>query len=55
MESYLDADGIKLDQYMKKNAKSNDNIILLIIIIIVIIESIIPIICLKKLIKEVKK
>jgi hypothetical protein len=55
VENWIDSDGIQLDRYMKENAESNDNTILSIIIIIVILEAIIPIICLKKLIEEIKR
>lgn len=55
LENWIDSDEIQLDQYMKENAVCNDNTILLITIIIVILESVIPIICLKKLIKEIRK
>lgn len=55
LENWIDSDEIQLDQYMKENAVCNDNTILLITIIIVILESVIPIICLKKLIKEITK
>ena len=55
MENGIDSDEIQLDQYMIENGESNNNTILLLIIVIVILEAIIPIICLKKLIKEIRK
>ena len=50
MENGIDSDEIQLE-----NGESNNNTILLLIIVIVILEAIIPIICLKKLIKEIRK
>ncbi len=53
-EKFIDSDGIKLDQYMKKYGRTNNNLVFSLILFIVIIQILIPVICLRLLIKEVK-
>lgn len=54
-ENYIyDADRTNLDKYMEENAKTNNGLILSIILIIVILQIFVPLICLVKLIKEIK-
>ena len=54
-EEQKDADGIQLDQYMKQYGKTNDNIVFFIVLVIVLFQILLPIICLRMLIKEVKE
>ena len=54
-ESYIDSDGIKLDQYMKENAKCKDIYYMPIPIIIFIIQILLPATVLINLIKSIKK
>lgn len=54
-ESYIDSDGIKLDQYMKENAKCKDIYYMQIPIIIFIIQILLPATVLINLIKSIKK
>lgn len=54
-ESYIDSDGIKLDQYMKENAKCKDIYYMSIPIIIFIIQILLPATVLINLIKSIKK
>ena len=50
LERYVNADNIKLDNYMKENAKKNNFTIYVIIFIMVIIQLVILIYFLKKLV-----
>ncbi len=54
-ESYIDADGIELDQYMNENAKCKDIYYMPIPIIIFIIQILLPATVLINLIKSIKK
>lgn len=52
-ESYRDADGIRLDQYIKANGKSSNTKVLVITILIILIPMMIPAFFLRRLIKAI--
>lgn len=54
-ESYIDSDGIKLDQFMKENAKCKDIYYMPIPIIIFIIQILLPVTVFINLIKSIKE
>lgn len=52
-ESYRDADGIQLDQYIKANGKSSNTKVLVITILIILIPMMVPAFFLRRLIKAI--